>query len=288
MITWSVFSKPWRTLAPGPLAELIAGLGFTGVEVPVRPGCYLDPDNVGAELPGFVRTLAEHGVQVISVAADPDQPVFAACAEAGVGMIRTMAAVGDDGYRPSVDRLRRDWADRVVPWCAAHGVRVGVQLHRGRYVETTLGVLALIEDLPGFELVWDAAHDALTGVDPVRSLDLAWPRLGLVNLKNGHYYRPAPADSASSERRPGSLRRSSGERSGGEERRGVVYRVRFGPADSGLADWGRILGHLKQRGWTGAVCLTAEYSDATGPDQVAELVRADLATARDHWDNIEL
>ncbi len=266
MITWSVFSKPWRTLAPGPLAELIAGLGFTGVEVPVRPGCYLDPDNVGAELPGFVRSLAEHGVTVISVAADPVQPVFAACAEAEVGMIRTMAAVGDDGYRASVDRLRRDWADQVVPWCAAHDVRVGVQLHRGRYVETTLGVLDLIEDLPGFDLVWDAAHDALTGVDPVRSLDLARPRLGLVNLKNGHYYRAA-TDSASSEPR---------------------YRVRFGPADSGMADWGRIIAHLRHRDWTGPVCLTAEYSDATGPGQVADLVRADLITARALWDRTDL
>ncbi|WP_152364193.1 sugar phosphate isomerase/epimerase family protein [Microlunatus speluncae] len=266
MVTWSVFSKPWRTLAPGPLAELIAGLGFTGVEVPVRPGCFLDPDNAGAELPGFVRTLAEHGIEVISVAADPVEPVFAACAEAGVGMIRTMAPVGDDGYRASVDRLRRDWADRVVPLSASHGVRVGVQLHRGKYVETTLGVLALIEELPGFELVWDAAHDALTGVDPVRSLDLAWPRLGLVNLKNGEYYRTA-ADSASSEPR---------------------YRVRSGPADSGMADWARIIAHLRRRDWAGPVCLTAEYSDASGPDQVAELVRADLTTARDLWDRTDL
>lgn len=265
MITWSVFSKPWRTLSPEPLAELITGLGFTGVEVPVRPGCYLDPDNARDRLPGFVRTLAEHGVTVISVAADPEEPVFAACAEAGVGMIRTIAPVGDEGYRASVEALRRDWADRVVPWCARDGVRVGVQLHRGRYVETTLGVLALIEELPGFELVWDAAHDALTGVDPVRSLDLAWPRLGLVNLKNGRYERAV--DSASSEPR---------------------YRVRFGPADSGMADWGRILGHLKQRGWSGPICLTAEYSDVTGPDAVAELVRADLTTARELWSRTDL
>lgn len=286
MITWSIFSKPWRTLPPGPLAELITGLGFTGVEVPVRPGCHLDPDNARDRLPGFVRTLAEHGVTVISVAADPEEPVFTACAEAGVGMIRTMAPVGDDGYRASVEALRRDWAERVAPWCANYGVRVGVQLHRGRYVETTLGVLGLIEDLPGFELVWDAAHDALTGVDPVRSLDLAWPRLGLVNLKNGRYERMA--DSASSERHPGSLRRSSGERSGGEERRGVVHRVRFGPAYSGMADWGRILGHLKQRGWSGPICLTAEYSDVTGPDAVAELVRSDLATARELWSRTDL
>ena len=264
MVTWSIFSKPWRTLPPGPLGELIAGLGFTGVEVPVRPGCHLDPDNAQDRLPGFVRTLAEHGVEVISVAADPVEPVFAACAEAGVGMIRTMAPVGDD-YRASVAGLRRDWSERVVPWCERSGVRVGVQLHRGRYVETTLGVLALIEDLPGFDLVWDAAHDALTGVDPVRSLDLAWPRLGLVNLKNGYYYRTE--DSASSEPR---------------------YRVRMGPADSGMADWGRILGHLRERDWSGPVCLTAEYSDATGPDEVAELVRADLVTAREHWDRTDL
>lgn len=261
-ITWALFTKRWSTSAPEPLAELIAGLGFTGAEVPVRPGGYLDPDNAARLLPGFVRTLAEHGITVISVAADPTEPVFTACADAGVGMIRTMAPVGDDGYRASVDRLRRDWA-AVDELCTRYGVRVGVQPHRGRYVESTLGMLLLIDELAGFDLVWDAAHDALTGVDPVRSLELAWPRLGLVNLKNAHYRRAA--DSARSE--PG----------------GGGFEPWFGPAETGLADWGRILDWLKEGGWTGPICLTAEYSDASGPDQVADLVRADLATARRCW-----
>lgn len=257
--TWAVFSKPWAPLAPDPLGALLAGLGFGGAEVPVRPGAYVTPETAADLLPDFVRTLARHGVRVISVAADPLEPVFAACADAGVPLIRTMAPVGPDGYLASVRRLRRDWAD-AQRWSDRYGVRVGVQPHHGRYVESTLGVLGLIEDLPGFDLVWDAAHDALTGVDPVRSLELARPRLGLVNLKNAHYRRvPAPG--------PGEPR----------------FRPWFGPAETGMADWARILGHLRETGWTAPVCLTAEYTDATTPEQKAALVGADLELARGCW-----
>ncbi|MFC7621348.1 sugar phosphate isomerase/epimerase family protein [Microlunatus sp. GCM10028923] len=256
---WAVFSKPWAGEAPGPLGERLAGLGFGGAEVPVRPGAYVDPGSAGRLLPGFVRTLAEQGVTVISVAADPTEPVFAACAEAGVPLIRIMAPLGDDGYLASTERLRRDWA-AVQPLTERYGVRVGVQPHRGRFVESTLGVLQLIDDLAGFDLVWDAGHDALTGVDPVLTLDLAWPRLGLVNLKNGHY-RPEP------DAGPGAPR----------------YRHWWGPADSGMADWARILGHLRHRGWDRPVCLTAEYSEPSDPEGKAELVRADLLAARGHW-----
>lgn len=36
--TWSVFTKPWREPQVGALGELVAGMGFDAVELPVRPG----------------------------------------------------------------------------------------------------------------------------------------------------------------------------------------------------------------------------------------------------------
>ncbi|CAM3729147.1 sugar phosphate isomerase/epimerase [Occultella aeris] len=257
-VTWSVFTKPWSAMPPGPLGELVAGLGFAGAEVPVRPGCYLDPDNVGERLADFVRSLAEYGVKVTSVAADPVEPVLAACAEAGVSMVRTMAPVDQD-YRAGVGRLHREWAT-AVPWCDRYGVTVVVQQHHGTYVESTLGILQLIEDLPGFKLAWDAAHDALTGVDPVRSLELAGPRLGQVNLKNARYRRvPDPVSGA------------------------PRYRPWFGPAESGMADWSRVLAWLHATGWSDPICLHPEYTDAATTERHAELARADLDIAQSLW-----
>jgi hypothetical protein len=39
------------------------------------------------------------------------------------------------------------------------------------------------------------------------------------------------------------------------------------------------MGELKRRGYTGDVCLTAEYTDKT-PDEVEQLVKQDLKLAK--------
>jgi sugar phosphate isomerase/epimerase len=254
--TWAVFTKPWAEASAAALGPLVAGMGFDAVELPVRRGACVTPEDAVERLPGFVAELADRGVGVASVASEPTEPVFAACAAAGVDLIRIMAPVGPDGYRVSVDRLRRDLA-AVAPWCERYGVRVGIQPHHGAYVSTVLGVLELIDELPAewFGVIWDAAHDALAGeVDPATTLDLAMPRLMMVNLKNAEYRRRESAD-------------------------GVSYGTWFGPADEGMADWGRILVHLDQVGWSGPVCLTAQYTGRT-PAEVEELVSADLGRAR--------
>lgn len=51
----SVFTKPWPKLSVDELGELVSQLGFDGVELPVRPGFQLEPDQVEQELPGRRR-----------------------------------------------------------------------------------------------------------------------------------------------------------------------------------------------------------------------------------------
>ena len=56
-ITFSVFTKPWKT----PLAELgrfVHDLGFDAIELPVRPGYQVTPENVARDLPRAAATLA--------------------------------------------------------------------------------------------------------------------------------------------------------------------------------------------------------------------------------------
>ena len=56
VITLSVFTKPWKT----PLAELgqyVRDLGFDAIELPVRPGYQVTPENVARDLPRAVATL---------------------------------------------------------------------------------------------------------------------------------------------------------------------------------------------------------------------------------------
>lgn len=233
---WSVFTKPWAALPGDKVGQLVAGLGFGGAEVPVRDTAYVTPGNAGAELPKFAAQLRAVGIEPISVASELSDPVFAACAEAGVPMIRIMAELGADGYAASV-RRNRELLERAVVLTERYDVQVGVQPHHGRYVSSTLGVLQLLEGLPErFKLVWDAAHDALAGDRPAVTLELGAERLGIVNLKNVHYVRTDDG-----------------------------WRTHFVEAADGLSDWPAVFAALQQLGYAGPICLTAQYSDAGVP-----------------------
>jgi len=250
-LVWSVFTKPWSALPAEELGPLVAGLGFTGAEVPVREHAYVTPTAAEERLPRFVERMRSEGVDVISVAADLAEPTFAACASAGVPLIRIMARLGPDGYAASVARVRKE-LEEAAPLAERYGVQVGVQPHHGRFVSSALGVVQLLDGLPvdRFRVVWDAGHDALAGDDPRVTLELVADRLAIVNLKNAVYAR---ADGA--------------------------WRHWWVPGPDGMADWSAAFAELARLGWTGPVCLCGEYSDPGAP--VEDRLRADLRAARE-------
>ncbi|MFC0627925.1 sugar phosphate isomerase/epimerase family protein [Kribbella deserti] len=254
---WSVFTKPWSELPGDELGKLVAGLGFNGAEIPVRDTAFVTPATAVRVLPTFVAQLRDHGVSPISIASGLEEETFAACQAAGVPMIRIMAELGPDGYASSVRRIRAR-LESVVPLARQYGVQVGVQPHHGRFVSSSLGVLALLEGLPPeyFKVVWDAAHDVLAGDDPRVTLPLVADRLGIVNLKNVIYRQVEPAR--------GCL--------------GGAWKPWFVEGPDGLSDWAAVLATLAELGYAGPVCLTGQYSDPAVP--VESRLAQDLARAR--------
>jgi sugar phosphate isomerase/epimerase len=247
---WSVFTKPWSALPADELGPLVAGLGCTGAEVPVRENAHVTPGEAEERLPGFVERMRAEGVDIISIAGDLAESTFAACASAGVPLIRIMARLGPDGYAASVARVRKQ-LEEAAPLAERYGVQVGVQPHHGRFVSSALGVAQLLDGIPvdRFRVVWDAGHDALAGDDPGVTLELVADRLAIVNLKNAVYARS----------------------DGG-------WRHRWVPGPDGLADWAAAFAELVRLGWAGPVCLSGEYSDPGIP--VEELLRTDLRLAQ--------
>lgn len=246
---WSVFTKPWSGLPGDELARLVAGLGFTGAEVPVRDNAYVTPATAETGLPGFAGQLRAEGIEPISVASELTEPVFAACAEAGVPLIRIMARIGPDGYAASVRRTR-GLLEEAAGLAEQYDVQIGIQPHHGPFVTSTVGVLQLLDGLPGhFKLVWDAAHNALAGDDPAVTLELGVQRLGIVNLKNVKYVE---SDSG--------------------------WRPYFVQGLEGLSNWSAVFATLERLRWRGPICLTGQYSDPAIP--VEERLRRDLLTAR--------
>jgi len=251
----SVFTKPWPAMPIEALGAFVRGLGFDGIELPVRPGFQVVPERVSTDLVPAARQLADQGVEICSVAGPTDEATIVACAEAGVPIIRVMARL-DSGetYTAFEDRMRREY-DAVVPLLERHGVTVGVQNHCGRFATNALALSRLLSgyDPSQIAIVWDAAHEALEGMAPDMALDVAWPQLCMVNLKNACYQ----------------LQGAEGEH--------ASWRIVWTAGPRGLASWPKVVSELVKREYKGTLCLTAEYSDHEAVDA---LIAADADYAR--------
>ena len=143
--TFSVFTKPWKTKPLPELGAFVKKLGFDAVEFPVREGHQIEPKDVGRGLPKGAKILANEGIRIASVAGPTAERTIAACAEAGVPIIRICPGMGDEaGYMAAEARLQREF-NRIGPVLAQHGVAIGVQNHCGRSVTSAMGIRHLIE-----------------------------------------------------------------------------------------------------------------------------------------------
>ena len=255
-ITYAVFTKPWPGLALPALAAHVRALGFDAIELPVRPGFQVEPAHAARDLPLAADALRAEGVQIASVAATADEAMIAACADAGVPLLRVMEPVHAGESYPQAEARIRAAYDRLAPLLERHDVCLGVQNHCGRYLPNALALREILRDYePRYiAAVWDAAHEALVGMPCDMALDVIWPHLRMVNLKNGFW-----------------------QRTSGPEATQATWRHYWTAGRHGLADWRCVAAELRQRQYEGVICLTAEYSDATAVDR---LIAEDLALAR--------
>jgi sugar phosphate isomerase/epimerase len=254
-ISYSVFVKHWKDKSASELAQFVSGVGFDGIELPIRSGFQVEPEQVQKTLPAFAKQLGEAGVKIYSVAASTDESIFAACSEAGVPIIRIMVNIEEDGYKATEERTKRR-LEQLVPLCEKYGVKVGIQQHYGNYIIDSNGIMRLMDHLDPAHVgvVWDAAHDAFAGQQPEYGLDIVCSHLAMVNLKNGYFVR-----------------------SNGPEAETAEWKRHFTTGRHGLAHWPRIAAYIKKRNFSGVICLTAEYSDLDNKDRY---IAEDLAYAK--------
>ena len=253
---FTVFSKPWGEKPLPELAEFVKGLGFDGVELPVRPKFQVTPENVAQGLPEAAKVFADHGLKLGSVAGSADEATIAAMGEAGVPILRVCVQIDMGiGYLATEERLRKEY-DELVPLLDGNGVTLGVQNHCDKCVGSAVGIMHLIEkyDPKHVGAVLDPAHCGLAGEPDAMAIDIVWSHLVLVNLKSAYWKRVA-----------------------GPEAEDVKWRHYWTSGRQGLTSWPRVTNELKRRGYEGDVCLTAEYS---AKDEVDRLIAEDLAYAK--------
>ena len=66
--TFCVFTKPLQMLSYDDLADLIAELGFDGIEGTIRPGGQITPEQVPDELPKMISALKKRGLEMTIMA----------------------------------------------------------------------------------------------------------------------------------------------------------------------------------------------------------------------------
>ena len=95
----SVFTKHLVGLPYEQVAEIIARLGATGIEAPIRPGGHIEPAKVEDELPKFVEVLKRHGLRINVLTSGINSVTDATRTEA---ILRTAKSLG-------IPRFRMNW-----------------------------------------------------------------------------------------------------------------------------------------------------------------------------------
>lgn len=235
----TVFTKPWPELPVEQLADLVASLGFDGIELPIRPGFQVEPENMKDELPKAAAIFRDLGLAIQSVATDLTPEAIEACAEAGVPILRTMLSLDPElSYFENVDAFRQQ-CEGLMAATAGSGVSIGLQNHCDRFASSAVSIMQAIEPLGSDHVsaVLDLGHTGLDGELEDIAIDVCWSRLSMVNLKN-----------------------SVRERTSVEE--GVQqWRRKWVPGKDGITNWDKGIEELGKRNYTGPICITAEYAD---------------------------
>lgn len=239
----TVFTKPWQNLEIGALADLIAELGFDGIELPVRPGFQVEPDTIETTLPEAVRSFKERGLAIHSVAGDLDEQTATALVGSGVPILRTMLKIeSGKSYRENVESFR-DTCQEIGAVLEGTGTTIGLQNHCDEFVTSAIGVIHAIDPLPEEQVtaVLDLGHTGLDGEMEDIAIDIAWPRLSLINLKNA-------------------IRFPEGKDKFGA----TIWKRTWVPGREGYTSWSTVIEELAKRNYQKPICLTCEYKDEGG------------------------
>lgn len=258
------FTKPFCDLSFADTADLVAEVGWDGVEVAVRDGTatHIRPDRAADDLPRMVEALRGRGkelsiVTTSVVALDAaGRRVLEATAAAGIPLVRLgfLRYPKDGDPEKRVAELRAALTD-VAAACRELGLRAGYQNHSG-------------PDYVG-GAVWDL-HEALRDIDP-HSVGACFD-IAHATVEGGMIW-PVHARLMASRFMAVFCKDFSWERTDGGQK------LRWCPFGEGVVqksffDW------LKTTGFSGPLCLHHEYLAREDRADLVAALRRDLDRLR--------
>jgi sugar phosphate isomerase/epimerase len=177
--TICTFSKTFQWLGYDDLAAFLAGAGFGGIDLSVRPGGHVLPENVERDLPLAVKAAQKRGLSVpmiVTVITDVTEPfterILKTAADQGVKYYRLGYYKYDSRLttRQNLDKVRSQ-LDALCTLNARYGLQGGYQNHVGANVGSPVWDLwYLIKDLDPRYIgcQYDVRHAAAEGIN-------SWP-----------------------------------------------------------------------------------------------------------------
>ena len=235
----TVFTKPWKEVSVEQLADLVADIGADGIELPIRDGYQVDPENMTSTLPVVRKQFDKRDLSISSVAGSLTADTIKTLGDNGIPILRICVHVDmTKGYMASV-RDTREKIRELGPLLESASVSVGIQNHYGTMIGSALGISHLIEGLPPKIAcaVLDFAHCDLDGEPVEMALDISKTHLGMVNFKSACRVRTNGPDEQEAE-----------------------WEVLWTTARHGGYSWLEAVKALKNIDYSGDICLPAEYS----------------------------
>jgi sugar phosphate isomerase/epimerase len=194
-----LFTEMFRGRSLNDIASTAIGLGFDGIDFLIRDGHQVEPGNP-SQLAAAIDTLKSAGLAVPMATTDVTDPaplatarIFAACADAGIRVIRLGYWLYDPGigYRSTFDSARRNLAD-LARIAETTNVQLAIQLHGDTIHGSGAQAAALLAGHdpriigaypdPGNQVVQDGREDWRFTFDILR------PWLCCVGVKNGGWF----------------------------------------------------------------------------------------------------
>jgi sugar phosphate isomerase/epimerase len=269
-----MFAKHLQEWPLAQAAAAVKAMGFDGLDLTVRPGGYVQPQDVEKELPHALRLCADAGLGVPMLTTAITEPgrdhsvaLMATAAACGVRELKygyhTYSRFGEFGA--ALDKARADLAASAKV-AAEHGVRLNLHLHSGTFVTANPAIVAqmLAEHDPAVVGAYlDPGHMVIEGgVDVWRQgFEQLGARANLLAVKSmAHYFRP-------------------------EEGRTGRWVNRMVPLAQGMVDWVKVWECLRAVGFDGIVSLHAEYQGGhswknLSVDELVDQTREDFAYLR--------
>ncbi|MGQ9730518.1 MAG: sugar phosphate isomerase/epimerase family protein [Candidatus Zipacnadales bacterium] len=196
MRPWIMFTKH---LEGWDLEQIIDGLqraNVEGADLCVRPGYPVHPQNVRTALPAAAKRFAEEGLCIPLITTPGDftdasseyaQPLFEACAEAGVKLVKLgYWMMEEDGYWPTIDRCRQR-LEGFVKLAEQTGVKPIIHNHSG----STMGLnsCSVMNIVKGFDpnlvgVFADVGHLSIVGEPYPMAFDIVKEYLAAVAFKD--------------------------------------------------------------------------------------------------------